>query len=50
MAEFSSVFKVSRQYLFFILVRVRMMEGKDLGSEKGKDLGSGVCYVQRREI
>jgi hypothetical protein len=29
---------------------VRLGEGKALGSEKGKDLGSGLCYEYRREI
>jgi hypothetical protein len=30
-------------------MEVRLREGKVVGSEKGKALGCGLCYEQRRE-
>jgi hypothetical protein len=39
------VLKVRRQCLFVLLV-----QGKVLGSERGKRLGNGLCYVQPTEI
>jgi hypothetical protein len=39
---------VPRQCPLVLLVEVRLREGKALGSEKGKALGSGLCYEQRK--
>jgi hypothetical protein len=42
-------FKVLRQCPFFLLIKLRLREGKALGSEEGKGLGSGLCCEQRKE-
>jgi hypothetical protein len=36
--------KVPRQCPFVLLVEVCLREDKALGSEKGRDLGFGLCY------
>jgi hypothetical protein len=36
--------------LLVLLVNVYLRKGKALGSEKGKGLGCGLCYEQRREV
>jgi hypothetical protein len=41
---------VRRQYQLVFLVEVRLWEGKALGSEKGKGLGSAFLFVMRREV
>jgi hypothetical protein len=43
----SQALKVPRQCPFVLLVEIRLRDGKALGSEKGKGLGSG--FVIRRE-
>jgi hypothetical protein len=42
--------KVPRQCPIFLLVEVRLKEGKVLGSEEGKGLGSGVYCEQRKQM
>jgi hypothetical protein len=42
-------FQVPRQCSLFFLVDILLKEGKDLGSEGGKVLGSGFGYKQRRK-
>jgi hypothetical protein len=41
--------KVPRQCPLVFLVDVSLREGKAVGSEKGKVLGSGLCYEQGKE-
>jgi hypothetical protein len=48
-AEHFPVFKAPRQCPLVLLVEEYLREGKALGSEKGKVLGSGHCYEQSRE-
>jgi hypothetical protein len=43
------VLKVSRQCPLVLLIEEKLREGKTLGSEKGKVLGSGLPCEQRRE-
>jgi hypothetical protein len=45
-----SVLMALLQFPAFLLVEVRLREGKALGSEAGKVLGYGICYEQRREV
>jgi hypothetical protein len=42
--------KVPMYCPFVLLVEVCLREDKALGSEKGKDLGSGICYERQREF
>jgi hypothetical protein len=42
--------EVLRQHPPNLLVEVRSREGKALGSEEGKLLGSGLCCHQRTEF
>jgi hypothetical protein len=42
--------KVPRQCPLVLLVVVRLIEGRALGSEKGKELGRALCYEQRKEV
>lgn len=42
--------KVPRQCHFVLLVEVQLREGKTLGSEARKGLGTGLCHEHRNEI
>jgi hypothetical protein len=45
-----SVLKVLGQCPLDLLAKVRLREGRGLGSEEGKGQGSGICYDQRKEV
>jgi hypothetical protein len=40
--------KFPRQCPLVLLIKVGLREGKAFGSEKGKGVGWGLCYEQRR--
>jgi hypothetical protein len=42
--------KVPRQWPLVVIVKIYSREGKELGSEKGKSLGSGLRYEHREEF
>jgi hypothetical protein len=42
------VLRVHRQCPLVILVKLRLRQGKALGSEEGKVSGSGHCYEQQK--
>jgi hypothetical protein len=42
--------KVPRQCPLVLVVDVRLREGKSVGSEEGKGLGSGLCREQRNKL
>jgi hypothetical protein len=46
--EASFYWKVLRQCIPVLLVKIRFREGKAWGSEKGKVLGYGLCYQQMK--